>query len=142
MKGKNKTIKYIIMGITTIVIVVLCIIAYNIFRIRKITDFYDNNSVNIESVSITSGNNGNIVYVSDEDYGAVTQFLSKLSFPGVNIGTPRDGWSYRISINQKNGESVNIMFQGDRCSVNGKRYNLSGGDEGFLDELFFKYYEK
>ena len=86
MKGKNKTIKYIIMGITTIVIVVLCIIAYNIFRIRKITDFYDNNSVNIESVSITSGNNGNIVYVSDEDYGAVTQFLSKLSFPGVNIG--------------------------------------------------------
>lgn len=96
MKIKNKMAKYAILGIGVIGITVLCIVIYNFFRIRKITDFFENNPADIENITIMSGNNGNIVYVAEEDFGAVTEILSGLSFPGINKGEPRDGWDYQI----------------------------------------------
>ena len=91
MKIKNKMTKYAILGIGVIGITVLCIVIYNFFRTRKITDFFENNPADIENITIMSGNNGNMVYVLYEDYNTVTEILSELSFPGINNGEPRDG---------------------------------------------------
>lgn len=142
MKIKNKMIKYAILGIGVIGIAVLCIVIYNFFRTRKITDFFENNPADIENITIMSGNNGNIVYVAEEDFGAVTEILSGLSFPGINKGEPRDGWDYQISVECKSGESFCITFQGDRCTINGEEYNLIGYDETKVENLFLKYYEE
>lgn len=59
MKIKNKMTKYAILGIGVIGITVLCIVIYNFFRTRKITDFFENNPADIENITIMSGNNGN-----------------------------------------------------------------------------------
>ena len=134
--------KYAILGIGVIGITVLCIVIYNFFRTRKITDFFENNPADIENITIMSGNNGNMVYVLYEDYNTVTEILSELSFPGINNGEPRDGWDYRISIDFKSGESFCITFQGDRCTINGEEYNLIGYDRTTVENLFLKYYEE
>lgn len=139
---KSKKIKYAIWAIIAVAAVALCIVAYNIFRTRKITDFCDDDLTNIESISITSGSNGNMVHVPSEEYDDVMKFLTELSFSRAITGESRDGWSYRISINQKNDKAVSITFQGERCSVNGKEYKLKGYDTEFVEGLFLKYYEE
>ncbi len=144
MKNK-KLIIFLIIALVVVIAAVSCIVGYKISvedRTRTITYFYDNNPENIESISIMSGNNGNTVYIQEDDYKAVTEFLSKLSFPGVYRGKPRDGWGYNISIQQKNGETISITFAGNRCSINRKEYNLENYEKAFVDELFWKYYEK
>ncbi len=143
MKNK-KLIIFLIIALVIVIAAVSCIVGYRISvedRTRTITDFYDNNPENIESISIMSGNNGNTVYIQEEDYKDVTEFLSKLSFPGVCRGKPRDGFPYSIKIQQKGGNTISITFQGDRCSINRKEYNLENYEKAFVDELFWKYYE-
>lgn len=139
---KSKKIKYAIWAIIVVAAVALCIVTYNIFRTRKITDFCDDDLTNIESISITSGSNGGMVHVPNEEYDDVMKFLTELSFSRAITGESRDGWSYRISINQKNDKAVSITFQGERCSVNDKEYKLKGYDTEFVEGLFLKYYEE
>lgn len=140
---KSKKIKYAIWAIIAVAAVALCIVAYNIFRTRKITDFCDDDLASIESISITNGNNGNMVHVPSEEYDDVMKFLTGLSFSRVIVWEKRTGWSYCISINQKNNKAVSIVFQGERCDVNGKCYKLTGYDcELFVEGLFLKLYEE
>ncbi len=144
MKNK-KLIIFLIIALVIVIAAVSCIVGYRISvedRTRTITDFYDNNPENIESISIMSGNNGNTVYIQEEDYKDVTEFLSKLSFPGVCRGKPRDGFPYSIKIQQKGGNTISITFQGDRCSINRKEYNLENYENAFMKSLFLKYYEE
>lgn len=130
--------KKIIIVIAAICLIAIAVVAgvklYSDSRTRKITDFYDNDVSTIQKVTIRKAGKDDIV-VPKEYYEEVTEYLSKMSFPGVFRGGKYDGWSYIIVIETAE-KSISITPLGNRCEIDKKVYNLEGCDEDFLRELY------
>ena len=93
--------KKIIIVIAAICLIAIAVVAgvklYSDSRTRKITDFYDNDVSTIQKVTIRKAGKDDIV-VPKEYYEEVTEYLSKMSFPGVFRGGKYDVFSYIIVI--------------------------------------------
>lgn len=122
--------------IILVIILIVCFFGIGIYfynnKEKKITDFYHNDAIRIESIQIINGNNGNIINVSKtDDLNIITNYLNSLRFSKMP-SSQYTGWQYRYIIDSE-GTNVTIEFSGDKCKINGVQYKITKNDESIGD---------
>lgn len=112
----------IITGCILAVLVVLAAGWLLYTRPRRVSEFYKDSIQEIQSISVTYGNNGNIIHLTDEGkIKKLAELLGEIKVRRAPFKEQRTGWSYCFDI-QFEGETLRILF--GNIEINDKEYNI------------------
>lgn len=130
MKNRKKLI--IIISIIAAVAVLLLL-----FVPRKAKLFYGSNVENIQSIYIMSGSTGETVYLEEEDYEYVLEYLDEMWLVPDYFTRRGGGWWYEISIETED-KVVCLVFRGDLCDIDNFPFVIKGKTSEEVKDMVYE----
>lgn len=122
-------------------ILVATVIAYNMLKPRKITDFCGDDISQFDKICIARGNNFDLIEVEKEDYEAILEILKSTEYSPMYFVKSSVGWSYRIQITIDK-KVVDVVFSGTKCEIGNTPYKVNDIEvQQKLGELYESKYK-
>lgn len=132
--------KRLIVGICIVGIAVVCILIFLGVWNRRVT-MVSASKDDIKAVTVTNGNNGDMIELSSEDWNDLIELCSKTSCKREHR-PESGGWSYSIDITGGTSSTKVTLISKETCVINSVDYRMDAKDGEAILSLIEKLYEK